>query len=64
MTGTMMKIIMRNFYIIGRSSEPYTQQQNNCEGHIRRGPYQDTPFDLILWYIENQFLIFRNSKFN
>ena len=35
MPGTMTQIITRNFYIIGRSSEKYTQQQNNFEGKIR-----------------------------
>ena len=40
MTGTMMQIIMRNFYIIGRSSETYNQQQNNYEVQIREFKYQ------------------------
>ena len=35
MPRTVMQRIMRNFYIIGRSSEKYTQQQNNFEGKIR-----------------------------
>ena len=35
MHGNMMKIIMRNFYITGRSREPYTPKKNKCEGHIR-----------------------------
>ena len=34
MPGTTMKIITRKFYIIGISSETYTQQHNNCEGNI------------------------------
>ena len=34
MPETMIKIIMRNFYIIGRSSQPYTKQQNKPEGNI------------------------------
>ena len=33
-SGTMIQIIMRTFYIIGRSSDPYTQQQNKCEGQM------------------------------
>ena len=40
MTGTMMKIIMRNFYIIGRSSKTYIQEHNKCEGQIRDLKYQ------------------------
>ena len=35
MPGTVMQIIIRNFYIIGRSSELYNQKQNKCEGQIR-----------------------------
>ena len=40
MPGTMIQRTMRNFYIIGRSSGLYTQQQNKCEGHIRDLQYQ------------------------
>ena len=40
MPGTMIQRIMSNFYIIGRSSEPYTQQQNKCEGKIRYLQYR------------------------
>ena len=35
MPGTMIQIIMSNFYIIGRPSETYTQQHNKREGNIR-----------------------------
>ena len=35
MPVNMTKIRMRNFYIIGSSSEPYNQQQNMRERHIR-----------------------------
>ena len=38
--GTIMKRIMSNFYIIGRLSETYTQQQNNFQGKIRYLQYQ------------------------
>ena len=37
---TMMQRIMSNFYIMGSSSETYTQQQNNYEGQIRDLQYQ------------------------
>ena len=40
MPGTMMQRVMKNFYIIGRSAEPYTQQQNKCEGQFREWQYQ------------------------
>ena len=40
MPVTTTKIIMRNFYIIGRSSEIYTQQHNKCEGKIRDLQYR------------------------
>ena len=33
--GATMLRIMSNFYIIGRSSDPYNQQHNKCEGQIR-----------------------------
>ena len=35
MYGTIMQIIKSKLYIIVRSSDPYTEQQNKCEGHIR-----------------------------
>ena len=35
MPGTIIQIIMRILYIIGRSSDPYTQQHNKCEGQMR-----------------------------
>ena len=35
MPGTMMPIIMNNFYIIETSSETYNQQHNLCSGYIR-----------------------------
>ena len=38
--GTITKRIMSNFYIIGRLSETYTQQQNNFQGKIRYLQYQ------------------------
>ena len=36
----MIQRIMSNFYIIGRSSEPYNQQHNKREGLIRDLQYQ------------------------
>ena len=58
-TGTMMQIIMRNFYRIGRSSETYNQHQNKCEGNIRDLKYRskqlmiktNTPSPLWDFYI-------------
>mmetsp|Transcript_15996 Transcript_15996/g.23839 ORF Transcript_15996/g.23839 Transcript_15996/m.23839 type:complete len:1130 (+) Transcript_15996:7540-10929(+) len=38
--GTKMQRVMKDFYIKGRSSEPYTQQQNKCEGQIRELQYR------------------------
>ena len=35
MPGAMMQRILRKFYIIGKSNDSYTQQQNKFEGNIR-----------------------------
>ena len=65
MTGTMMKIIMRNFYIIGRSSETYNQHKNKCEGQIWDLKYRskqlmiktNTPSPLWDFYIVTEYEI-------
>ena len=35
MPGAMTQRILRKFYMIGKSNDSYTQQQNKLEGHIR-----------------------------
>ena len=40
MPENMIQRIMRNFYIIGRSSKTYIQEHNKCEGQIRDLKYQ------------------------
>ena len=55
--GTKTQIIMSNLYIIVRSSDPYTQRQNKCEGQIsnlryrpkRRMIHTNTP-DLLRYF--------------
>ena len=40
MPVTIMKIIISHLYIIGSSSDTYTQQHHKCEGYIRDLQYQ------------------------
>ena len=40
MPGTTMQRVIKNFYIIGRSAEPYMQWQNKSEGQIRELQYR------------------------
>ena len=57
MPGTIMQIITSKLYIVGRSSETYTQQQNKCEGNIRDLQYQlkqrriNTNAPDMIWYL-------------
>ena len=67
----MMQIIMRSFYIIGISSDPYTQQHIKFQGKIMKFKYQSkrllikTNATAILWdfwIITESEIMYRMSR--